>query len=385
MAWDREVPGRGRRSRPGCTASRPTRAATNVRSAAGASRPSRSRTIWSPPTRAPICSPPRWPSRPRRSSGSRSHSTSCPPKLRSVVVLKDVYDLHARGHRRRARYHGRRREGAACTGAVASCATCSTTKEPRLMLCDEVTALLPGLVDGDIDVDRDAADVISRPASVARPSCSLPPAARTLACCAAATPNRHPACSVRPSPCSPTPPKKARAGRCSRAGAWRAWCDRWNGGCRRGHRRPADRPFPQTVHAAGPARPGERCDGAPGSRGLISCIGPHPVARRAVAGLAEHRSPKPAVGGSIPSCPAQLPRRSIPKWISPRKPIPDEAVVMNRQVKRQMAKQGADRSRVRPISDASRSTRRPSGPRRVRICARSRVSSSGLRAALCGS
>ena len=49
--------------------------------------------IWSRPTSAPICSPPRWRSRPRRSSGSRSHSTSPPPKLRSVVVLKDVYDL----------------------------------------------------------------------------------------------------------------------------------------------------------------------------------------------------------------------------------------------------------------------------------------------------
>ena len=32
-------------------------------------------------------------SRPRRSNASRTRSTSCPPKLRSVVVLKDVYDL----------------------------------------------------------------------------------------------------------------------------------------------------------------------------------------------------------------------------------------------------------------------------------------------------
>src|SRR5260370_42046765 len=34
---------------------------------------------------------------------------------------------------------------------------CSTKKEPRLMLCDEVTALLPGLVDGEQDADPEAA------------------------------------------------------------------------------------------------------------------------------------------------------------------------------------------------------------------------------------
>src|SRR5258706_11099519 len=49
----------------------------------------------------------------------------------------------------------RRRFG--CIVAAASCAMCSTKKEPRLMLCDEVTALLPALVDGDQNADPEAA------------------------------------------------------------------------------------------------------------------------------------------------------------------------------------------------------------------------------------
>src|SRR5712664_255783 len=49
----------------------------------------------------------------------------------------------------------RRRFG--CIVAAASCAMCSTKKEPRLMLCEDVTALLPGLVDGDHDADPEAA------------------------------------------------------------------------------------------------------------------------------------------------------------------------------------------------------------------------------------
>src|SRR4051794_41056290 len=49
------------------------------------------------------------------------------------------------------------RRRCACIVAAANCATCSTKKEPRLMLCEEVTALLPGLVDGEHSADPEAA------------------------------------------------------------------------------------------------------------------------------------------------------------------------------------------------------------------------------------
>ena len=68
-------------------------AATHVQAAPPPAGRARSTTISSPPTSATTCSPPRWRSRPRRSNGSRSRSTSCRPSCGSVVVLKDVYDL----------------------------------------------------------------------------------------------------------------------------------------------------------------------------------------------------------------------------------------------------------------------------------------------------
>ena len=67
-----------------------------------------------------------------------------PAKLRTCRRPEGRVRAFARGDRRRARHHGRRRRRCACTGRAGSCATCCTTKETRPMRCDEVTALLPG-------------------------------------------------------------------------------------------------------------------------------------------------------------------------------------------------------------------------------------------------
>ena len=93
-----------------------------------------------------------------------------PPKLRSVVVLKDVYDLLARGDRRRARHHGRGGEGAAAPGPPQAArravrrrsrGSCGVTRSPRCC---------PGMVDGDVDVDPAGDARTSRRACAARPS-----------------------------------------------------------------------------------------------------------------------------------------------------------------------------------------------------------------------
>src|SRR5262249_61659966 len=84
-----------------------------------------------------------------------------------------------------------------------------------------------------------------------------------------------------------------------------------HGGARAGarrHRRRADRcPVP-------PSRRGRVTDPADALRRAAATLafGP-PRARRAVAQLAELRSPKPAVGGSSPSCPARTIDRPAPR------------------------------------------------------------------------
>ena len=81
------------------------------------------------------------------------------------------------------------------------------------MLCDEVTALLPGMVDGD-------ATSIPRPRATSRRACAARPSSPATAgcsarsrCCAPATRSRRRDCSARRSPRSPTPPKRALAAR----------------------------------------------------------------------------------------------------------------------------------------------------------------------------
>ena len=69
------------------------------------------------------------------------------------------------------------------------------------MLCDEVTTLLPGMVDGDLGVDRDAAHPHRDVPAVPGRARALPPAAAHAR--AAAHPLRRAdarACSARPSP-----------------------------------------------------------------------------------------------------------------------------------------------------------------------------------------
>ena len=58
-----------------------------------------------------------------------------------------------------------------CTAPGASCATCSTTREPRPMRCEEATSLLPGLVDGEtisLDVQRHVDSCLRCQAELAR-------------------------------------------------------------------------------------------------------------------------------------------------------------------------------------------------------------------------
>ena len=97
--------------------------------------------------------------------------------------------------------------------------------------------------------------------------------------------------------------------------------------------------------------------GRPAHPLLSFCLRPD-RARRAVAQLVEHRSPKPAVGGSSPSCPAANDdlNTSIPK--------DGAAVAMNRQTKRMMAKQGTDKPKSRGPTARSGDPRPPLPPGR---------------------
>ena len=215
----------------------------------------------------------------------------------------------ARGDRRRARHLGRRRPRCGCTGPGASCGTCCTTKEPRPMRCDEVAALLPGLVDGD-------AESASRPSATSRPACAARPSSRATAgccarlrCCGPGTRSRRPGCSARPSPRSPRPP---RTGAPAHAAVGPP--ARLRGRDRRQRARGRGRPRPCSIarsrKRAAAASPASAGRGAGRRRTRCYPVGLAPKARRAVAQLVEHRSPKPAVGGSSPSCPAQDPARN---------------------------------------------------------------------------
>src|SRR6478736_8031812 len=68
---------------------------------------------------------------------------------------------------------------------------------------------------------------------------------------------------------------------------------------------------------------------------------PDRALRRAVAQLVEHRSPKPTVGGSNPSCPAHRRRRA-------RMSLDD----LNREQKRTLKRQGALNEKGQPTRAA---------------------------------
>ena len=74
---------------------------------------------------------------------SRVALDELPPKLRVARRVEGRVRPAARGDRRGARHLACRRPRCACTAPAASCATCCTKKEPKLMRCDEVAALLP--------------------------------------------------------------------------------------------------------------------------------------------------------------------------------------------------------------------------------------------------
>ena len=179
------------------------------------------------------------------------------------------------------------------------------------MRCDEVTALLPALVDGEpvgFEAERHVETCLRCQAELARYRRLL----RTLS-------------MLRTRYAEPTPGSARRdARRDHRRGRARCAphavvgpparvrrCDRRQRARGRGDGRGPDRPFPQT----GPQprrvirrRRRRRLGRRRRSRCYPSRLAP--TARRAVAQLVEHRSPKPAVGGSSPSCPARYPNSS---------------------------------------------------------------------------
>ena len=221
-----------------------------------------------------------------------------------------------RGDRRRARASRCRRPRSASTGPAASCATLLYEDEGdgRPMRCDEVAdaaararstapsgrpavraprRVVPALPGRAGPVPPAAAQrsqlLRTRYARADARACSR----ETLA--ALERGRRAPARAARSSPAagSPTP---ARSAACAAAAGATAGAAR-----RRGRRRRVRVRLGQL----------ERRSAAPSGDGSsIRCyprVRP-PRPRRAVAQLVEHRSPKPAVGGSSPSCPAHRSR-----------------------------------------------------------------------------
>ena len=168
-------------------------AAVDPRPAAGAaSGPSRSTTTSSPSTRAPRSSPAAARSRPRRSTASRRALDELPPKLRSVVVLKDVYGL---SHEAIAEELGISVSAAKVRlhRAPPQAARRVVRRRSRSrMRCDEVTALLPG-------AGRRRRRSTSRSSATSSRACAARPSWRATAgccarwrCCGPATSSRRP-------------------------------------------------------------------------------------------------------------------------------------------------------------------------------------------------
>ena len=176
------------------------------------------------------------------------------------------------------------------------------------MRCDEVAALLPALVDGDDAQPRGRAPRRVVPAVPGRVGALPPAAAHAPAAAHRATSSPRPATSPRRSPRSKRSRSAASSGPRSRAVA-----------------SPTPVPAPRSATAAAtaavliarsrrrgrsawPAEQRQRGSDPSGPRNQHCYRSLRPPARRAVAQLEEHRSPKPTVGGSSPSCPAPFPR-----------------------------------------------------------------------------
>ena len=381
-----------RNSPRGCTAS-PRTPPTPRSSAAGATAPTSLDAMLEEPIETPHRGrSPRTSaeSRPRSSRGSSVALEQLPPKLRVLVVLKDVYGLS----------HEEIAEELGISVAAAKVRLHRGRKRLRDLLydddaeddgrrttmqCDDVATLLPEAVDSgaavELSVQRHIETLPALPGR-ARP---LPPDAPRPPAAAHPLPRaRARACSRRRSPRSRRPASARPSARSSRAAASPTPAP---SAVRRSP--PAPRPRSMIVHrsrrraaprhqlTARSVAPGRRltpslASGAPAP--LLSLPFRPDRARRAVAQLVEHRSPKPAVGGSSPSCPAandDLTRASED----------GAAVSMNRQTKRMMAKQGTDKPKRRAASkrrpaaaapNARRSARASTSARSRASCARSR-------------
>ena len=150
------------------------------------------------------------------------------------------------------------------------------------MRCDEVTALLPGLVDGDVDVDDDAS-ATSRRACAARPSSPATAACCGRSrCCGPATPSRRPGL-LGETLAALTDAAEEGARRTLLSGRRLAYAGAIGGTAVAAGRdgRAPDRPLPQAVAAPRRAEPGPAAvPAAPRSAGERRCyprVGPAPV------------------------------------------------------------------------------------------------------------
>ena len=98
-----------------------------------------------------------------------------------------------------------------------------------------------------------------------------------------------------------------------------------------------------------------------------ACGSREPGHRRAIAQLAEHRSPKPKVGGSSPSCPARRVRRTREVHVADRV---DEAT---RQVDALSRRSGCRPTSPRSSADGRRARGGPAEPTRLRTATRRRA------------
>ena len=319
------------------------------RASAGAGTgPSPSPTISSPSTSAPSSSSPEARSRPTRSTASRPRVDELPRRAAVGRRVEGRLRPAPRGHRRGARHHGLGRQGPAAPGPAQAAgrvvrrqgrqATCGVTRSP---------SCCPGLVDGE-PIGLDAERHVER-ACAARPSwpgtggCCGP-----CDSCGPRSPSRRPGCSARRSPRSPRRPRAAApADRCS-SGRRLAYA----GGDRR--RRGSPRVPPPRCSSPGPRKrgpqPGRVADRGPrrrtgrpsGSRAApvrtprlsLSTPGPHGPEGSSSTG----RAPVSKTGGwgfeSLLPCSVRTPKSRANR---------SRRGDMNRQTKRQMARQGSDR------------------------------------------
>ena len=337
--------------------------------------------------------PPRVPARgacssraPSWTSVARARSPPSPPRLRAVVVLKDVYGLP---HEAIAEELGISRvggEGPAAPGPAAPARRARTRRRGRPVRFEDVADLLPGLVDGTVRVDERTQEFIESDLRCQAELARYRKLLRTLE-------------QLRTRYFEPSPGLLAADARGARRGGrapggpldhhrppprLRRRRPRRRGRGRRRRHRGDPRPPPPSSPAE---PPGRRVSGAgdrpteilgvvlgrnEAGRSWANLDLPATRARRAVAQLVELRSPKPTVGGSSPSCPAghqdphQDPRIST-CTTPPGTTTLERPRSVNRQTKRMMAKQGSRQAARARTQDARRAQARGAHRRRVQF------------------